>query len=204
MDRRKMLYSGLIGSTSLLYVPELLAQTSLVKPSLSPFYIPPSDPLQPGQSGQDIKVIIRSGQTNKQISNIEVAVDPKKMGAPPHMHDELDELMYVLEGTGTVMIGKDIFEVPTGGWLFRPHGIPHSFWNSQNTKLRFIDFFFNQNIEDYLEELLHKIPAYIREHNITPDNPEIVARISELNKEFGITWFPEQFQGILDRYGLTV
>lgn len=204
MDRRKMLYSGLIGSTSLLYVPELLAQTSLVKPSLSPFYIPPSDPLQPGQSGQDIKVIIRSGQTNKQISNIEVAVDPKKMGAPPHMHDELDELMYVLEGTATVMIGKDIFEVPTGGWLFRPHGIPHSFWNSQNTRLRFIDFFFNQNIEDYLEEFLHKIPAYIKEHNITPDNPEIVARISDLNKEFGITWFPEQFQGILDRYGLTV
>lgn len=204
MDRRKMLYSGLIGSTSLLYVPELLAQTSLVKPSLSPFYIPPSDPLQPGQSGQDIKVIIRSGQTNKQISNIEVALGPKKMGAPPHVHDELDELMYVLEGTATVMIGKDIFEVPTGGWLFRPHGIPHSFWNSQNTRLRFIDFFFNQNIEDYLEEFLHKIPAYIKEHNITPDNPEIVARISDLNKEFGITWFPEQLQDILDKYGLTV
>ena len=126
------------------------------------------------------------------------------MGAPPHVHDELDELMYVLEGTATVMIGKDIFEVPTGGWLFRPHGIPHSFWNSQNTRLRFIDFFFNQNIEDYLEEFLHKIPAYIKEHNITPDNPEIVARISDLNKEFGITWFPEQLQDILDKYGLTV
>lgn len=93
-------------------MPELLAQTSPLKPSLSPFYIPPSAPLQPGQSGQDIK--------------------------------------------------------------------------------------------DYLEELLHKIPSYIREHNITPDNPEIVARISELNKEFGITWFPEQLQGILDKYGLTV
>jgi len=204
MDRRKMLFSGLIGGTSLFYVPELLAQTSPVKPSLSPFYIPPSAPLQPGQSGQDIKVIIRSGQTNKQISNIEVALDLMKMGAPPHVHDELDELMYVLEGTATVMIGKDIFEVPTGGWLFRPHGIPHSFWNSQNTRLRFIDFFFNQNIEDYLEEFLHKIPAYIKEHNITPDNPEIVARISDLNKEFGITWFPEQLQDILDKYGLTV
>lgn len=139
-----------------------------------------------------------------QLSNIEVALDPKKMGAPPHVHDKLDELMYVIEGTATVMIGKEIYEVPTRGWLFRPHGIPHAFWNSHDTKLRFIDFFFNQNIEDYLEELLHKIPTYIKEMNISRDAPEIAQRIADLDKKFGITWYPEQLQGIVEKYGLTV
>jgi len=203
MDRRKMLFSGFLGSASLFYVPESLAQTVKIKPALAPFLIPPSVPLQPGSTGVDVKVIIHSGQTNMQLSNIEVVVGPKKMGPPPHVHEELDELMYVLEGTGTVMIGKEIFEVQSGGWLFRPHGIPHSFWNSHNTKLRFIDFFFNQNIEDYLEEVIHKIPAYIKEKNISRDAPEIVQRIAELDKKFGITWYPEQLQGIIEKYGLT-
>jgi mannose-6-phosphate isomerase-like protein (cupin superfamily) len=31
------------------------------------------------------------------------------------MHDKLDELMYVLEGTATVIIGDKIFEVEAGG-----------------------------------------------------------------------------------------
>lgn len=204
MDRRKMIYSGILGGASIFYVPNLLALPVTTKPSLDPFSIPPSAPLNPGPTGVDIKVIIHSGQTNMQLSNIEVALDPKKMGPPPHVHDELDELMYVLEGTATVMIGKEIYEVLTGGWLFRPHGIAHSFWNSHDTKLRFIDFFFNQNIEDYLEEIIHKIPAYIKEKNISRDAPEIAQRIAELDKKFGITWYPEQLQGIVEKYGLTV
>jgi mannose-6-phosphate isomerase-like protein (cupin superfamily) len=167
-----------------------------------PFYIPPSEPLEPGPGNVDIRTIIHSKQTSEQFSNVEVAVAAKQMGPSPHLHKNLDELMYVLEGTATVMIGEEIYEVKAGGWNFRPHGIVHSFWNASETPLRFIDCFFNQNFEDYLEELFHKIIPHMVKNNLTPTTQEIANRIDTLDKKFGVTWFHEQRQAIVDRYGL--
>lgn len=124
------------------------------------------------------------------------------MGPSPHMHENLDELMYVLEGTATVMIGEKIFEVEAGGWNFRPRRIIHSFWNASDKPLRFIDCFFNQNLEDYLEELFHKIIPDMMKNNLTPATPKIANRIAVLDKKFGITWFHNQRQAIVEKYNL--
>jgi oxalate decarboxylase/phosphoglucose isomerase-like protein (cupin superfamily) len=124
------------------------------------------------------------------------------MGPSPHLHKDLDELMYVVEGTATVMIGEEIHEVPSGGWNFRPKGIIHSFWNASDSELRFIDFFFNQNFEDYLEELFHKIIPDMIKNGLTPASPEIAERITAIDKKFGITWFHERRKAIVEKYGL--
>lgn len=65
-----------------------------------------------------IKPLVRSAQTNVQISSIEFAVAPKQMGPAPHLHEALDELMLVLEGTATVLVGDKVQEIPAGGWHF--------------------------------------------------------------------------------------
>jgi quercetin dioxygenase-like cupin family protein len=158
--------------------------------------------LEPGRGNVDIRTIIHSQQTGKQISNVEVAVSPKQMGPSPHTHKQLNELMYVLEGTATVMIGKKIYEVQAGGWNFRPRGIVHSFWNASDRPLRFIDSFFNQNFEDYLEDLFHKIIPYMIKNDLTPSSPDIAKRMQVLDKEFGVTWFHNERQAIIDKYGL--
>ncbi|MBO9682785.1 MAG: cupin domain-containing protein, partial [Flavisolibacter sp.] len=130
MERRKFVTAGVLGF-SLLNLPTFsLAQTNDKKEPLNPFYIPPTQALSPEPDNVDIRTIIHSKQTGKQISNVEVAVAPKQMGPSPHMHKDLDELMYVLEGTATVMIGEEIYEVQAGGWNFRPRRIVHSFWNA--------------------------------------------------------------------------
>jgi mannose-6-phosphate isomerase-like protein (cupin superfamily) len=150
----------------------------------------------------DIRTIIHANKTAKQISNVEVAVAPKQMGPSPHLHDDLDELMYVLEGTATVMIGEKIYEVEAGGWNFRPRRIVHSFWNASDRPLRFIDCFFNQNFEDYLEELFHRIIPDMIKNNLTPAATAIANRIAVLDKKFGVTWFHDQRQAIIDKYKL--
>ncbi len=38
--------------------------------------------------------------------------------------------------------------------------------------------------------------------NLTPNSPEIAGKIAALDEKFGITWFHEQRQGIIDKYGL--
>ncbi|MDQ3016637.1 MAG: cupin domain-containing protein [Bacteroidota bacterium] len=150
MERKNFLSTGILGGITLLSFPTFIsAQKNINKEPVNPFYIPPTEPLKPGPGNTDIRTIIHSKQTNKQFSNVEVAIAPKQMGPSPHLHKDLDELMYVLEGTATVMIGKEICEVKAGGWNFRPRGIVHSFWNADDTPLRFIDCFFNQNHSRY-------------------------------------------------------
>jgi quercetin dioxygenase-like cupin family protein len=201
MERRNFLATGAMGGISILNLVPIDPKKNDRK-AVGPFYIPPSKPLVHGMGNVDVRTIIHSNQTNKQISNVEVAVAPKQMGPTPHIHKDLDELMYVLEGTATVMIGKEIYEVKEGGWNFRPHGIVHSFWNSQDTPLRFIDFFFNQNFEDYLDVFFHKIIPDMLKKNLNPTSPEIAKRFDELDKEYGVTYFHDQRQVIIENYRL--
>lgn len=203
MERRNFISYGIIGGSALIGLPSMAyPQETNDNGPLEPFYIAPREPLLPGPGNVDIRTIIRSGSTGMQLSNVEVALAPKQMGPAPHLHKNLDELMYVLEGTATVMIGEEIYEVEAGGWNFRPHGIAHSFWNSSDTPLRFVDCFFNQNFEDYLEELFHKIIPEMVAKKLTPEAPEIAQQISFLDKKFGVTWFYEQRQALVEKYGL--
>ena len=48
---------------------------------------------------------------------------------------------------------------------FHPRKIVHSFWNASDKPLQFVDCFFNQNFEDYLEDLFHKtIPEIVHKN----------------------------------------
>ena len=170
--------------------------------TLTPFYLPPSQPLQPGPGGIDIRTLIRSSQTNMQFSSVETAVAPKTMGPAPHLHKEFDEIMLVVEGTATVWVDGKVEEIPTGGWHIRPRQIEHTFWNGSEKPLRFIDMYFNQNFEDFLEELFHKIIPDMVKGNLTPADPAIAKRFADLDKKFGITSFPEKRQPLVEKYGL--
>lgn len=141
MKRRNFLSASALGFSFLNLPTFISAQNNNDKEPLQPFYIPPREALKPGVGNVDIRTIIHADKTAKQISNVEVALAPKQMGPSPHVHENLDELMYVLEGTATVMIGEKIFEVEAGGWNFRPRRIIHSFWNASDKPLRFIDCF---------------------------------------------------------------
>lgn len=178
------------------------AQSANSVETLIPFYVPSGEPLDPGPGNFNMRTLIRSNQTNKQFSNVEGVLGPKLMGPSPHLHKELDELMYVLEGTVHVLIGNETYKVKAGGWIFRPRGIVHSFWNASDTQLRFVDCFFNQNFEDYLEEWFFKIIPHMVQNNLTPNSPEITTWMAVIDTKFGVTWFHNQRQAIIDKYKL--
>ncbi|MDR6783916.1 mannose-6-phosphate isomerase-like protein (cupin superfamily) [Pedobacter africanus] len=168
-----------------------------------PFLIPPNASLEVGPLGSNMRTLIRSAQTNTQFSCVEAILAPKKIAGSPHKHDRLDELMYVLEGTASVLMDDKVVTVPVGSWHLRPRGIVHVVWNSGNENLRLIDMYFNQNFEDYLEELYHKIIPEVIERKISFEDPGIAKRVAELDKKFGLTYYPEQSQAIVEKYGLS-
>lgn len=168
-----------------------------------PFLIPPKTPLEVGPLGSNMRTLIHSAQTNMQFSCVEAVLAPKKIAGSPHKHDNLDELMYVMEGTASVLMGEEVVEVSAGSWHLRPRGIIHVIWNSGSENLRLVDMYFNQNFEDYLEELYHKIIPEVIEHKISFEDPEIAKRVAALDKKFGLTYYPEKSQPLIEKYGLS-
>ncbi len=177
--------------------------TTEIKPPL-PFLIPPKKPLEPGIMGGDMRTLIHSSKTNMQFSCVEAVLGPKKIAGSPHKHDNLDELMYVLEGTASVLMGDEVVEVTAGSWHLRPREIVHVVWNnSEKENLRLIDMYFNQNFEDYLEEVYHDIIPYVIQNNLSFEDPKIAKRIADLDKKFGLTYYHERQQALIDKYGLS-
>ena len=181
-------------------------EAEIEKPAFTaplPFLVPPQPTLEVGVLGSNMRTLIRSAQTSKQFSCVEAVLGPKKIAGSPHKHDHLDELMYVLEGTASVLMGDEVVEVKAGSWHLRPRGIVHVVMNTGNENLRLIDMYFNQNFEDYLEELYHKIIPEVIARKLTFEDPEIAQRVAALDQEFGLTYYHEKNQALIDKYGLT-
>jgi mannose-6-phosphate isomerase-like protein (cupin superfamily) len=204
MERRDFFFkaalAGTIGAAfpaTLLAIPELSEE----KKNIEPVLLPSQPPLQ-HNGGMDIRVWVRNSMTSGLYSNVECAVAPKTMGPPPHYHLELDELMYVVEGTAHILIGDEVVEVKAGGWHLRPRMIKHTFWNASAEPLRFFDMYFNQPFEVYLEKIFHEF---------TPENGYIEGSemkntaIGKLNDEFGLVFPSDSFDQkdeIVRKYGL--
>jgi mannose-6-phosphate isomerase-like protein (cupin superfamily) len=73
-------------------------------------------------------VLLRSEQTDDQVSVIENLV-PAGWGRPPLHHHDFDETFYVLEGELTFQLGEEIFTRTRGGLAFAPHGASHTLAN---------------------------------------------------------------------------
>lgn len=169
---------------------------------IPPFYIPPEAPLDPGSFGVNIRLLVRSSQTDYQYTCVETALAPKTLGPSPHFHKDLDEISLVLEGTLSVMVEGDVFEVPAGGMQMRPRGLVHTFWNGTDKPVRFLDMFLNQNFDDYLEEFFRIMNHSARDKSESR-SLEVAKRFAELDLEFGVTQYHERRKDIIDKYGLT-
>jgi quercetin dioxygenase-like cupin family protein len=57
---------------------------------------------------------------------------------PSHAHETEDEMFYVLEGAITFQCGQETLDVETGGFVFLPHSIEHSYIIRSSTPVRLI------------------------------------------------------------------
>jgi quercetin dioxygenase-like cupin family protein len=100
--------------------------------------------LPPGQGGRienplggEIVFKARAAQTAGSLTAFE-AVNPPGQGPPYHVHDELDELIYVLEGTLRVRLGDQVEEAEAGAFVFIPRGMPHTWAGRGDRDVRFL------------------------------------------------------------------
>jgi mannose-6-phosphate isomerase-like protein (cupin superfamily) len=207
MKRRKFISTTILGSLAgngLL--SEVIAQLPDDKPKAITNKIK-RKPLQPLLVKPDNSPTFRSGakirfeQTNNQFSCWERVIPPKTMGPSPHVHKDLDEVIRVLKGKVTVMVGEELFEVEEGGWHLRPHGLVHTFWNATNEPALVMEIYPNQNLEVFLEELNQHL-SELKKRDIQANSEEAIKRIDELEKEWGIVSYHDQRKPLMEKFGL--
>ena len=80
-------------------------------------------------------------------------VEPGFPGPPPHVHDELVDSFYVLEGTLTVIVGHEEIELGAGGFACALPGTRHTFSNRTDSRVRFLNINAPGGFERYMREL---------------------------------------------------
>ncbi len=63
---------------------------------------------------------------------------PPRFIAPLHLHHADDEAWYVIEGTLRVRVGDDEIEARAGAGVFVPRGTPHTYWNPEPERVRYL------------------------------------------------------------------
>lgn len=95
--------------------------------------------------------------------------------APPlHVHDDLDDTWYILEGQMVVRCGDEELVVGAGHWVSMPRGVPHTFLVVGEREARILLVHDNASFRDFIREL--GIPA----RTLTVPTPPILPSMEEL------------------------
>jgi mannose-6-phosphate isomerase-like protein (cupin superfamily) len=91
--------------------------------------------------------------TNDSLYLGEAVVEPGFPGPPPHIHERLHDMFYVLEGTLTMRLGDETTELGAGAFVCVPPGVVHTFSNPSANRVRFLNFNTPAGWENYMRDL---------------------------------------------------
>ena len=102
----------------------------------------------------------------------ETIAEPGFPGPPPHVHRELHDLFYVLDGELTLRVGDESVEAPAGTFACFPPGAVHTFSNPGDRPARFLNFNTPAGWDKYMRELAATFAGE------QPPSPEAIGRIA--------------------------
>ncbi len=83
----------------------------------------------------------------------EAVIAPGFPGPPPHTHDKVHDLFYVLEGTLTMLLDGETVEMEPGSFACVQPGTVHTFRNRSDAPVRFLNFNTPGGWENYMRDL---------------------------------------------------
>jgi mannose-6-phosphate isomerase-like protein (cupin superfamily) len=91
---------------------------------------------------------------------------PVGSSAPLHVHDDLDDTWYILDGEMVVRCGDDELVVGAGHWVSMPRGVPHTFRVVGARGARILLVHDNASFRDFIRDV--SVPAETR---VLPPQP---------------------------------
>jgi len=103
-----------------------------------------------GPAGGPLTFKARGEQTNGTLTAFENVIAPGD-GPPAHLHSDVDESWYVLEGTLRFRLGDEMSPAPAGTFVFVPRGVPHVFQNVGDEPARILVLFTPSGMEGFFD-----------------------------------------------------
>ena len=73
----------------------------------------------------EVEVVVKAS-ADRTGGALTVFEENEPVDTPLHVHENEDELFYVLEGEHVFQVGEEQFRVGPGGLVFAPRGVPHA------------------------------------------------------------------------------
>jgi mannose-6-phosphate isomerase-like protein (cupin superfamily) len=83
----------------------------------------------------------------------DTTVAPGFPGPPPHVHDQLHDMFFVLEGSIKMRLGDEELDVGPGTFVCVPPGVVHTFSNPGDEPARLLNFNTPAGWENYMRDL---------------------------------------------------
>ncbi|REG76875.1 cupin domain-containing protein [Algoriphagus antarcticus] len=80
-------------------------------------------------------------ETNEKYSISEWWLEPNLEGVGAHLHEDNDEVFYVLEGTTSILVGDNWIDAEKGTFIRIPAKTIHDFCNRTDKKTGVLNFF---------------------------------------------------------------
>ncbi|GAA3765024.1 cupin domain-containing protein [Salinactinospora qingdaonensis] len=109
-------------------------------------------------SGDRYTLKVGTQDTDGTIGVMEAEV-PAGSGPPLHIHQNEDEMFYVLEGTLEIVDVDRTFLAEAGSFLFLPRGSAHRFTNVSDKPARMLMLFSPSGFEDFFLEVGTEVVA---------------------------------------------
>jgi mannose-6-phosphate isomerase-like protein (cupin superfamily) len=146
--------------------------------------------------GIGVICMVSGDDTQGGFAVVEHPLEPGTL-VPPHVHEREDEFSVVIEGVFGVRVGDEITEaLGPGECVFKPRGIPHTFWNPSSGVSRLLDVIAPAGFENFFPEMA----AIVAAGGGTPDPAQLEA-LGNKYKQFYVEGWAEELES---RYGVTL
>lgn len=130
-------------------------------------------------AGLEVGLLARGQDTGGRFTFMRYEAPAGFTGPPLHVHRDLDEAMFVLDGRLRVRLGEDDHLADAGAFVWMPREVPHAFVNAGDGPARFIGIV---SPPGSMEGFFAAVAEEVAGAEGPPDRDQIMA----LNAEHGI------------------
>ena len=159
------------------------------------FVLPPEKTTLVWLRALGVRFLVSGELTDGRCTVVEHPIPPKALAAPLHTHAREDEISYVIEGEVGVQLGDQVQVARPGAVVFKPRGMPHTFWNASDAPARLLELITPAGFEHYFEEMAALFTD-------AAGGPPDAARRQALLAKYALQMDMESLPRLMQEYGL--
>ncbi len=94
------------------------------------------------------------GETGDRYAISEWWLEPRSPGPGAHLHEHHEDIVYVLEGTASILVGEEWRDLAKGSFLRIPANVMHDFENRSDAEVGLLNIFMPGGFEEMMPSIV--------------------------------------------------